>query len=283
MEEAFRPKTLREAEIIIKATGAVPIAGGTDLMVRHRRRGGLTPRFDHPLIFLAHLEELSTVKTDAKNIRVGSCCTYSTLLADERVPAVLRLCIRNIASPAIRNRGTVGGNVCNASPAGDTLPILYALGSLVVLSSTDGERSFPIEEFITGPGTTVRKDDEILTEIIVPKQLLPISFYRKVGTRRYNSLSKVSFVGLANREGQTVTDIRAAFGAAAPTVVRSRAVEEQMEGKTIGEIQTILPTVCERYSRLLSPIDDQRSTKRYREAVAVKLLCLFLEQYISKS
>lgn len=283
MEGAFKPGTLQEAVKIIGSTGAVPLAGGTDLMVQHRRWGGLKPLFDRPVLFIGHLDELSKVQSDSNCIRIGPCCTYSSLLSDERVPAVLRKCIRNIASTAIRNRGTVGGNICNASPAGDTLPVLYALGSSVVLSNSSGARTAAIENFITSPGKTARGDDELLTEIIVPHHRFAVSFYRKVGTRSYNSLSKVSFVGLAGIEGEKVTNIRAAFGSVAPAVVRSQVLEAEMEGRSIHEIRSLIPSICKRYADLLAPIDDQRSTKRYREAVAIKLLRFFLEQYISQS
>ena len=283
MKKALRPETLKEAVEIMAGTEAVPLAGGTDLMVRHKRQGGLIPQFEKPVLFIGHLEELGLVVSEKGGTSIGPSCTYSALLNDSRVPEVLRTCIRNIAAPAIRNRGTLGGNICNASPAGDTIPVLSALGASVVLSKRDGRRIIPIDEFITGPGTTVREADELLTGIIVPQTKFDFSFYRKIGTRRYNSLSKVSIVGLMKVEEEKVSDVRVAFGAVAPTVVRSRAVEEDIIGTPITDIKNLIPDICKRYASLLTPIDDQRSTSRYRKAVSLRLLRLFFEHCTSKS
>ena len=262
---------------------ARPLLGGTDLMVRFRRPGGLPPRFEKPVLFIGHLAELSGIVSEKSCVSIGPCCTYTSLMNDERVPAILRKCIWNIAAPAIRNRGTIGGNICNASPAGDTIPVLYALGASVVLSKKGGRRIMLIEEFITGPGKTVREEDELLTGIIVPLLNFSFSFYRKVGTRRYNSLSKVSCAGLLNSKGETVSDFRMAFGAVAPTVIRSRAIEEKIVGKSLAVIRDLVPDICREYAGLLTPIDDQRSTKSYRKAVSLRLLSLFFEKCLSQS
>ena len=282
MKKALRPETLREAVEMMAGTGAIPLAGGTDLMVRHKRQGGLIPRFEKPVLFIGHIEELGLVVSEKSCVSIGPCCTYSSLMNDHRLPEVLRTCIRNIAAPAIRNRGTLGGNICNASPAGDTIPVLSALGASVVLSKVDGKRIMLIDEFITGPGTTMREEAELLTGIIVPQTKFDCSFYRKVGTRRYNSLSKVSIVGLMKVEEERVSDVRVAYGAVAPTVVRSRAIEEEIIGTPINDIRNLIPHICERYSDLITPIDDQRSKKSYRKAVSLKLLRLFFEHCTSK-
>jgi xanthine dehydrogenase FAD-binding subunit len=283
VNKALRPETLKEAVEMMAGTEVILLAGGTDLMVRHKRQGGLIPQFEKPVLFIGHLEELGLIVSEKNCISIGPCCTYSSLINDHRVPEVLRTCIRNIAAPAVRNRGTLGGNICNASPAGDTIPVLVALGASVVLSKADGRRIMLIDEFVTGPGTTVRKDDELLTGIIVPQTKFNFSFYRKVGTRRYNSLSKVSIVGLMKVEEERVSDVRVAFGAVAPTVVRSRAIEEYITGTPITDIKNLIPEICKRYADLMDPIDDQRSTKSYRKAVSLRLLRLFFEHCTSKS
>lgn len=283
MEKTLRPETLKEAVEMMAGTGAIPLAGGTDLMIRHKRQGGLIPRFEKPVLFIGHIEELGLVVSEKSCVSIGPCCTYSSLMNDHRLPEILRTCIQNIAAPAIRNRGTLGGNICNASPAGDTIPVLSALGASVVLSKADGRRIMLIDEFITGPGTTIREDDELLTGIIVPQTKFDCSFYRKVGTRSYNSLSKVSIAGLMKVEEERVSDVRVAFGAVAPTVVRSRAIEEDIIGTPITDIRNLIPDILKRYADLLTPIDDQRSTKSYRKAVSLRLLRLFFEHCTSKS
>lgn len=283
MKKALRPETLKEAMEIMAGTVAIPLAGGTDLMVLHKRQGGLIPQFEKPVLFIGHIEELGLVVSEKSCVSIGPCCTYSSLMNDHRLPEILRTCIRNIAAPAIRNRGTLGGNICNASPAGDTIPVLSALGASVVLSKADGRRIMLIDEFITGPGTTVREADELLTGIIVPQTKFDYSFYRKVGTRSYNSLSKVSIVGLMKVEEERVSDVRVAFGAVSPTVVCSRAIEEDIIGTPITDIKNLIPDICKRYADLITPIDDQRSTKNYRKAVSLRLLRLFFEHCTSKS
>ena len=283
MKKALRPETLKEAVEMMAGTEVIPLAGGTDLMVRHKRQGGLIPRFEKPVLFIGHIEELGLVVSEKSRISIGPCCTYSSLMNDRRVPEILRTCIRNIAAPAIRNRGTLGGNICNASPAGDTIPVLAALGASLILSKADGRRTILIDEFITGPGATVRETDELLTGIIVPQTKYGCSFYRKVGTRSYNSLSKVSIVGLMKVEGERVSDVRVSFGAVAPTVVRSRAIEEKIIGTPIADIRNLIPQICEKYSELITPIDDQRSIGRYRKAVSLNLLRYFFEHCASKS
>ena len=151
MVDTFKPRSLREAVEILSDiqtdsmsdsksdSSAIPIAGGTDLMVQKRRWGGLVPGFDHPVLLIGHLEELNGVSNSKNEIRIGSCSTYTALLSHAAVPEMLKLCISQIASPAIRTRGTIGGNICNASPAGDTLPVLYALDASVILSRDNKE------------------------------------------------------------------------------------------------------------------------------------------------
>jgi CO/xanthine dehydrogenase FAD-binding subunit len=280
MVDTFKPRSLREAVNLLAEKCAIPFAGGTDLMVQKKRWGGLIPGFDCPVILVGHLEELKGINHSAHEIRIGSCCTYTALLSHKAVPEILKICVSQIASPGIRHRGTIGGNICNASPAGDTLPVLYALDASVMLSRNNKERILPIEEFIRGPGTTVLEADELLTRIIIPKSNFTRLFYKKVGTRAYNALSKVSFTGLALKKGKAVEDIRIAFGAVSPTVVRSKDIETQIKGKDIDTIQKMIPDISIHYSKLISPISDQRSNRRYRKTVSLNLLNSFLKNYI---
>lgn len=271
---AYRPVSLDEA-LQLRA-GAVPLAGGTDLMVRYRRPAGLVPDPGGPVLFIGHLKSLSCVKDGTEAVRIGACATYTSLLEHEAVPGILKRCIALLASPPIRNRGTTGGNICNSSPAGDTLPVLYALDSSLVLTSTHGTRTEPIDRFITGPGINTLAGDEILTEIVIPKSTFSSWYYRKVGTRRANALSKISFAGLISVESGRVRDIRIAIGAVAPTVVRSREIEADLEGMPLATLKKTAGTVAARYGPLIRPITDQRSTERYRAGVALRLIEKFL-------
>ncbi len=275
--DAYRPGSLEEAYRVRARTGAVPLAGGTDLMVRHRRPAGLVPDPGCPVLLIGHLESLARVEEGPDAVRIGACATYTSLLKHESVPEILKRCIGLLASPPIRNRGTLGGNICNSSPAGDTLPVLYALDCSLVLASTRGERVLPIDRFITGPGKNTLADDEIVKEIVVPKNSFSSQYYRKVGTRRANALSKISFAGLFSKEYGRVRDIRIAIGAVAPTIVRSREIEGSLKGMPIAMLKKTAGAVAARYKPLIRPISDQRSTERYREGVSLRLL----EQYLT--
>jgi xanthine dehydrogenase FAD-binding subunit len=277
MVSAYRPASLAEALRIRAESGAVPLAGGTDGMARRRRHSGLAPRFERPVLFVAHLPELHGIFVENATLTIGAAVTLSELLADERVPGVLREAIAQMASPAIRNVATLGGNVCNASPAGDTLPALYCLDARLVLAGRWGERRVPIERFILGPGKTDLAGDELLRVVELPAARFDVAYYRKVGTRKANALAKLSFLGLAALQNGTVRDVRIAFGAVAPMVVRSTELEGALLGRTAADWPAVRSQWVEGYARLITPIDDQRSTADYRKSVALSLLTDFVE------
>jgi CO/xanthine dehydrogenase FAD-binding subunit len=260
----------------MQKAGATPLAGGTDLMVHHRNWSGLPPRFDKPLVFIGHLDEIKGIEDGGDDMTIGSACTLTSILQNRNVTRILRTAVALIASPSIRNRATIGGNICNGSPAGDTLPTLYALDATLVLQRGGVTRKLPIADFISGPGKTVLHDGELLTAIIVPKKDFDATFYRKIGTRAAYSCSKLSLAGLVQHHRACVEDLRIALGAVAPTVLRSRAIEERMVGKTAGEIEAMIPEITELYTAILKPIDDQRSTACYRSGVSIRLLRHFL-------
>lgn len=274
MIETWRPQTLAEALEIRRRRRAIPCAGGTDLMVRHRRGAGLLPAFPAGVLLLDGVRELRRIDAGAEGLRIGAGCTLADLLASPLTPEVLRRAVREMAAPAIRNRATLAGNVCNASPAGDTLPPLYVLEARVRLAGARGEREVPIERFITGPGRTALAEDELLVEVLLPPVEADLVYYRKAGARRANALAKVSAAGLAALEGGRLRAVRIALGAVAPAVVRSRPIEQSLEGRPVAEID---PREAARaYEPLLQPIDDQRSTAAYRRRVALNMIGEFL-------
>jgi len=278
MVRTFRPQNLTEALEIRKNKKAIPFAGGTDLMVGHKRWAGTIPRFVSPVLFIGHLDELKEIIIEGKELHIGSACNLSSILECEYTPLVLKQSISNMASPAIRNVATMGGNICNTSPAGDTLPALYALDAELIVANANRERNIPIDEFITGPGQNTLEDDEILKEIIIPIEQFDVSYHRKVGTRKATALSKLSFIGLARIDDRKIIDIRIAFGAVAPTVVRSEANEDFIIGNNMEELSWLIPEIIEMYSPQICPIDDQRSTAQYRKAVSLRLLEHFLRE-----
>lgn len=281
MSDWYRPSTLSEALAVRARDGAVPMAGATDLLVRHRKPAGVVPEFGKPVVYIAHLKELTQIESSDNELRIGGATTYTDLLQHSSTPELLRSAIVEIAAPGLRNVGTLAGNICNASPAADAVCPLYALDAEVELASSGGTRRLPIEDFITGPGRTVLGDDELLTAVVIPRLGGDAWFYKKVGTRRANALSKLSFAARAAVRDGAIVDVAIAFGAVAPTVVRSRGIEETLAGVSIAEIVRRREDIVERYREVVSPIDDQRSTARYRTEVALNLVEAFIEEVLA--
>ncbi|MEC1525324.1 FAD binding domain-containing protein [Neobacillus niacini] len=256
------------------------IAGGTDVMVLYKSRRGVPPKITKPIVFIDHLNELKQVYKKGKDLHIGACCTYSDLLNDPLIPTPLKNAIKTIAAPAIRNRGTLGGNICNASPAGDTLPLLYVYNAKLVLRSVSGVRIVAISDFIQGVRRVDRKSNEILAEIILPSELEEGAYavFEKVGNRNADAIAKVGFAGYIRTNGEVIKDIRFAFGAVGPTMVRSVDIEKKLIGKTIPLAGADIAQVLSAFDKIIKPIDDQRSTARYRKTVALNLLRYFLSR-----
>lgn len=276
MVGALTPRTLAEALAIRKADPVIPFAGGTDLMVKRRSWSGTRPSFENPVLFLGEIEELKTIDLGEDYLRIGAAATLTAVLKDKATPEILQRAVLEMASPAIRNAGTLGGNICNASPAADALPPLYALGATVLLQSVAGSREIPIAEFITGPGKTVLAEDELLVAIQIPTTGFDRFYYRKVGTRKADALSKVSFAGLAKIHGESLEEIRIAIGAVAPRVVWNPEAENLLKGKKVDDLPKLAADVMTIYEKEIRPIDDQRSSADYRRKVAIRLIGDFL-------
>ena len=254
------------------------IAGGTDVMVLHKSRRGVPPKIPKPIVFIDHLSELKQVYQNHKDLHIGACCTYSELLENPFIPYALKNAIKTIAAPAIRNRGTLGGNICNASPAGDTLPLLYVYNAKLLLRSVNGDRMVAISDFIQGPRRVQRYHNEILAEIILPSVLEEGSHvvFEKVGNRNADAIAKVSFAGYIRINEARIDDVRFAFGAVGPTMVRSIDIEKKLLGKTIPLADADIAQIVAAFDKIIKPIDDQRSTALYRKTVALNLLRYFL-------
>ncbi len=276
MVKTYHPETLADALKIRNETRCIPYAGGTDLMVRYRRGPGLVPGFDRPLVFIGHLSELNGINEKNGEITIGACTPYREIIRHPRIPEILRRACSLIGAPAVQNLGTIGGNICNASPAGDTLPPLAVLDASLILRSISGERQLSLSSFITGPGKSTLLDNELLTAIRFRLPHFSVEAYRKIGTRKANALSKVSFTGVMLKEKEKLTDIRIALGAVAPTVVRSRELEKQLIGQPVGNLEKHLPDVLESYGKLIQPITDQRSDANYRKSVALRMIENFI-------
>lgn len=276
MVKAYRPVNLSEALEIRSKEKTIIFAGGSDLMVKHRTWSGVAPDFPYPLLLIGHLEQLQGISVNNNTLKIGAACTLTQILNDRKIPDYIKLPISQMASPSIRNIGTIGGNICNSSPAGDTLPMLYALEARLEIQTKNSTYSVDIADFITGPGQNKLKPDEILSQINIPLPDYNCCFYRKVGSRKANSISKLSFFGLAHTTASHMHEVRIAMGAVSPTVIRSLEAETLLKGINCSQIPQLLNSILACYTNLLNPIDDLRSTKEYRKKAALELLKYFL-------
>lgn len=253
------------------------IAGGTDLMVQRRSWAQTPPKFNEDVLYIFNLEELKYIKEVDGYIVIGSTTPVEDVLKNELTPNLLKAAIEIMASPALRNMATIAGNIGNASPAGDTLPILYTLDAIIVLESIEGIRELPIKDVITGPGKHIIKQNEIIKELKLPISVFTNSAFEKVGGRKADAISKVSFTGAVNIKDNKVLDFRIAFGAVSATILRRKDLEEKYLGLTKEELIGKVDEIVADYDPFVRPIDDQRSNKEYRKTVALNLLRNFIE------
>jgi xanthine dehydrogenase small subunit len=256
-----RAHTLDDALAIMRAEHRMPIAGATDVYV------GLNFGTLHSRRFLDlwSLDELRTISVVDDRLVLGALATYSALIDSPHVRARLPMLIeaaRQVGGVQIQNRGTLGGNIANGSPAGDSLPVLAAADAVVVLRSVDGERRVPFGEFYTGYRATVRRPDELIVAFEIP----PVEgrqWFRKVGTRAAQAISKVVMAAVRGPRP------RIALGSVAPTVIRLSGVEQALAGGAT------MDEAVRRLDQDIHPIDDLRSTGAYRRDVAGNLLRRF--------
>ncbi len=275
MVKHYLPNTLKETLELLNQNNLTIIAGGTDLMVQ-RKRWANTKREFESTINIVNLKELNYIKKQDNHIAIGSTTHLSQILESELTPDLLKKAIREVASPAIRNMATIAGNIVNASPAGDTLPILYTLDALIKIIDINEEVTLPIESVILGPRKTVLKDNQIIKEILIPINTFTKTAFVKVGGRKADAISKLNFTAAIKQENEIITDIRFTFGAVGPTMVRIKEIEKSLVHQSVEEIKNKIPSILFAYSDYIKPIDDQRSNKEYRKQVSLNLLEDFL-------
>lgn len=270
------PRTLDDALAMLRDEPGVwrPFAGGTDLMVLLE-----AGKLEHRKFFsIRHLSELRGVTESDGRVRVGALTSYTDVRRNELLTRhfpMLGRAARETGGIAIQNRGTVGGNIANASPAADTPPALLAYGAEVELVSAAGARRVPYAEFHTGYKRTVMRADELVAAVLLPRPVEGARHhYRKVGTRRAQAISKVCFAALAEVEGDTLGEVRIALGSVAPVVMRCPRTEELLKGLRLDG--GLSEAASDELAREITPIDDVRSTARYRTRVAQNLLAEFL-------
>jgi CO/xanthine dehydrogenase FAD-binding subunit len=227
---------------------------------------------------LLSLQELRQIEVEKTHVTIGALATYTdvqkhAVLAEEF--PMLCQAASETGGLAIQNRGTIGGNIMNASPAADSPPALLAYDAELELSSTNGVRWAAYNGFHTGYKQMGIRDDELLTRIRLPRSPEPLfHYYRKVGTRRAQAISKVCFAGILRLNGKQIDDVRIALGSVAPIPLRCTNTENVLRGQTIND--ALSQAAVKNLSAEVAPIDDIRSTKNYRLRVAQNLLADFL-------
>jgi len=262
-----RPETLGEAlELLGSLEGARPIAGGTDLLVL-LRDGAIQARH---LVDLGRVEELRYIREEDGAIRIGAATTHAQLLGSELVAAkapVLQEAAAFMGSVQTRNTGTLGGNLCNASPAADTAPPLLVLGAELTVTALEGPRSIPLGELFAGPKMNSLGPGELLTEIRFPAPPLGSgASFHKLGRRRGFTLSVVNAAAYLEVDGGICRGARVAIGAVAATPLRMTAVERMLEGEKLSRL--LMEEAASACRGLVEPIDDVRASAEYRREMS---------------
>jgi len=266
------PKTYKEALTLLRNEKYDIIAGGTDLMVKNKSTSGLLPKFKNNLLFISQLKKLNYIKQRDKYIHIGSTTSLENIMKSNIVHELLIDAISKMASLAIRNTGTLGGNIGNASPAGDTLPILYILDAIIVVENIEGKININVDKFILGPSKIALDSNQLIKEILIEKKQFDYMTFVKVGGRKADAISKLSFTGVCNVKNNIISEFRVAFGAVGPTIIRKKEIERQICGLTIKQIKEKKNWILSTYGQFIKPIDDQRSNAKYRKECSLNLL-----------
>lgn len=277
--QLIAPKTLAE---VLNKLQAEPgdwtlIAGGTDIMVLYES-GKLKAR---QLISVWQLDELRGLEVTEQTVTMGALTTYRDIQRQPQLRQRLPILIdaaRQTGGIAIQNRGTIAGNIANASPAADSPPVLLCLDTEIELASAAGRRWVPYQGFHTAYKQTVMKPDELIARV---RFTLPSSqslqYYEKVGTRRAQAISKVCFCAIADKaDDESVAQVRIAIGSVGPTTLRFPKTESVIKGQKL--TAELIDAAAEALAEELKPISDIRSTEKYRRRVSVNLLKDFLDK-----
>ena len=268
MSRYLRPRTLEEAVDALADGTWTLLAGGTD---HYPARVTATPQ--ESILDVTAIPDLSGMDGDGGGLRLGAATSWSRIVAADLPPACdgLKAAAREVGGLQIQNRGTIGGNLCNASPAADGIPPLLSLDAEVELVGPRGRRRLAIDDFVLGNRQTARQPDEIMTAIHIPAQALErAGRFLKLGARRYLVISIVMVAGtMARAADGTIVAVRLAVGACSAAARRLRAVEETLAGRTVPEALELLAAAP---LDGLEPIDDVRADAPYRTEAARTLV-----------
>ena len=275
----YVPETLDEALLLRKAESAVPLAGGTDIMVQGKRGIGLSPEIGKPVMVISGLKELKGIIMHSDgSVEIGALTTAAEIAESLIVPWHVRMAASGMGAVALRNIATIGGNIGNASPKGDLPQPLILLDAEVVLISFDGERRVLLDAFIQGSKKTDLHGDEIIKSVVIPPHDFTYSYYRKIGMRKANAISKLSLSAAAVVKDGLVVDFRASSGAAGPKVIRSREAESMIIRRPVEDIPEIVPDFLEAWDHAISP----HAMPKYRRNSTARMLTRFLEAIVNE-
>jgi carbon-monoxide dehydrogenase medium subunit len=279
----FAPKSIKEAVSLLSeyTDKSKIIAGGTDLLTQMKSRVVL-PDF---LISIGGICDLDYINYDeVDGLRVGALTAIASIESSSIIQSkfgILAQAASMLGTPVIRSRATIGGNLCNAAPSADIAPALMVLGARVKIAGVDGEEVIPIEGFFTGPGQTIVKHDQVLTEIQIPN--LPLQSggtYLKQTRRQGADLAVVGVAALVTMEGAILKDVKIALGAVAPTPIHAKKAEEILKGKKLDG--KLLEESSQSASGESSPIDDTRSSADYRKRLVATLVKRAVRQAVEQ-
>ncbi len=270
------PSSKEEALKLLSSNTYQIVSGGTDFMVVKRNTPGLPPKEGKDILYVANLEQLHYIVSDDEGVHIGATTPLFEIEESSLVIDVLRHAISEMASPNIRHFATLAGNIANASPAGDSLVPLVLLDASVKLESEKASRLVKVEDFVFGVRKILLQPDEMITEIFIPHHDFTFTEWYKVGSRKADSISKVSFAGAYEISRGKIKDFRVCFGSVSIKAVRSHEIENKLKGVSLSSFASMIPSLIEEYGKIVTPIDDQRSNKEYRHKVAMNILADFL-------
>jgi len=261
-------KTLKETLLQLDRSDIRPYAGGTDLMVSKNCE-------KDNYLFLGNIPEMRQISVDEEFIRFGAACTFSETAAHPLTPAILKEACLQIAAPAIRNAGTLGGNIANGSAKADSALVFMATGSKLRIVSAGSERILPVKEFYLGAGKTALSPGELIAQILMPRYGIDNYYYKKVGARNALAISRTSFAAVLDIQDKIIKNCAVAFGAVTDVIIRFEDIDKMLIGKTIQEAKEIKDAYIAAYNEAIIPRRG-RVGAQYRKDICMNLLQDFL-------
>jgi CO/xanthine dehydrogenase FAD-binding subunit len=245
----------------------IPYAGGTDLMVSGDE--------DAKYLFLGKVPQMRNIVVQDDLLRLGAAVTFTEIINHKDTPQILKEACLEIAAPAIRNSGTIGGNIGNGSAKGDSALAFMVMDAKLLLATATSQRTLPIKEFYQGRKKLALKPDELIVEVIIPRFGLDNFYFQKVGARDALAISRLSFAGLIQLDKDVITHLATAFGAVADVIIRPDEVDQMLIGKTIAQAKELKEDYLQAMDNAIVPIRGRVSIE-YRKDVAMNLLRDFL-------